>query len=74
MRKVFDEQMYLILNDPCLMTIIIQISVQKNHQINNKFLDVKKAISKQDMDKRHDHGRMSNGYGGYGNGGGGYSK
>jgi hypothetical protein len=47
--------------------------VQKNHQINNKFLDVKKAVSKQDMDKRHDHGRMNSGYGGN-YGGGGYSE
>jgi heterogeneous nuclear ribonucleoprotein A1/A3 len=50
----------------------LYLTVQKTHQINNKFLDVKKAISKQDMDKRQFSGRMGNGYGGgYG---GGYSK
>lgn len=47
-------------------------AVQKSHQIKGKSLDVKKAISKQDMDRRHDQGRMSNGYGSYG--GAGYSK
>lgn len=47
-------------------------TVQKSHQIKGKSLDVKKAISKQDMDRRHDQGRMNSGYGNYG--GGGYSK
>lgn len=37
---------------------------------------MKKAISKQDMDRRHDQGRMGGGYGSYGGGGGnsGYSE
>jgi hypothetical protein len=43
--------------------------VQKSHTIKNKLLDVKKAISKQEMDRhRSDSGRggMGNGYGNYG--------
>jgi heterogeneous nuclear ribonucleoprotein A1/A3 len=46
--------------------------VQKSHTIKNKLLDVKKAISKQEMDRhRSDSGRggMGNGYGNYGGGG-----
>lgn len=42
-----------------------KIILQKNHSINNKLLDVKKAIAKQDMDRQ-----MSGGRGG-GRGGGG---
>lgn len=44
--------------------------VQKSHTIKNKLLDVKKAISKQEMDRhRGDQGgRMGNGYGSYGGG------
>lgn len=48
--------------------------MQKSHQIKGKSLDVKKAISKQDMDRRHDQGRMNSGYGSFGGGGGGYSE
>lgn len=42
--------------------------VQKSHTIKNKLLDVKKAISKQEMDRhRGDQGRgVGNGYGSYG--------
>lgn len=45
--------------------------MQKSHTIKNKLLDVKKAISKQEMDRhRGDQGRgMGNGYGSYGGGG-----
>lgn len=39
------------------------ILVQKNHTIKNKLLDVKKAISKQDMDRFRDQGRGSGGGG-----------
>jgi heterogeneous nuclear ribonucleoprotein A1/A3 len=41
--------------------------VQKSHTIKNKLLDVKKAISKQEMDRHRSDGRggMGNGYGGY---------
>lgn len=47
--------------------------MQKSHTIKNKLLDVKKAISKQEMDRHrgNDQGRgmMGNGYGGsYGSG------
>lgn len=45
------------------------LPVQKSHTIKNKLLDVKKAISKQEMDRhRGDSGRggMGNGYGNYG--------
>lgn len=42
--------------------------MQKSHTIKNKLLDVKKAISKQEMDRhRGDQGRgAGNGYGSYG--------
>lgn len=47
-------------------------AVQKSHTIKGKLLDVKKAISKQEMDRhRGDGGRT--GYGGGGGFGGGYS-
>lgn len=53
--------------------VISLISVQKSHTIKNKLLDVKKAISKQEMDRHrggeHGGGRMGNGYGSYGGGG-----
>lgn len=46
-------------------------TVQKSHTIKNKLLDVKKAISKQEMDRHRggDSRGMGNGYGGgYGGG------
>lgn len=48
---------------------LFSFPVQKSHTIKNKLLDVKKAISKQEMDRhRTDQGRggMGNGYGNYG--------
>lgn len=41
-------------------------TVQKSHTIKNKLLDVKKAISKQEMDRHRggDSRGMGNGYGG----------
>jgi hypothetical protein len=43
--------------------------VQRSHNIKNKLLDVKKAISKQEMDRhRGDSRAMGNGYGNYGGG------
>lgn len=44
---------------------IIFLTVQKSHTIKNKLLDVKKAISKQEMDRhRGDQGRYGGSYGG----------
>lgn len=43
--------------------------MQKSHTIKNKLLDVKKAISKQEMDRHRggdQGGRMGNSYGSYG--------
>jgi hypothetical protein len=45
--------------------------VEKNHEINNQSVDVKKVINKQD-NKPMMGGRMTKGYGG--GHGGGYSK
>lgn len=53
-----------------------KIVLQKNHTIQNKLLDVKKALSKQEMDRHKDAQRQGSGYGGppmgrgYGNQGG----
>lgn len=53
-----------------------KIVLQKNHTIQNKLLDVKKALSKQEMDRHKDAQRQTGGYGGppmgrgYGNQGG----
>ncbi|KAL7024057.1 hypothetical protein ACKWTF_012885 [Chironomus riparius] len=46
-----------------------KIVLQKSHTINNKLLDVKKAISKQEMDRFRSDQRMGSNYGN----GGGYS-
>lgn len=50
-----------------LLTIVYSFfAVQKSHTIKNKLLDVKKAISKQEMDRHRggDSRGMGNGYGG----------
>lgn len=41
-----------------------KIVLQKNHTIQNKLLDVKKALSKQEMDRHKDAQRQGGGYGG----------
>lgn len=50
-----------------------KIILERTHSINNKTLDVKKAIAKQDMDRsrmyRGEGGRGGGGYGGSGRGG-----
>ncbi|XP_063705479.1 heterogeneous nuclear ribonucleoprotein 87F-like isoform X2 [Culicoides brevitarsis] len=43
-----------------------KIVLQKNHTIQNKLLDVKKALSKQEMDRHKDAQRQGGGGGGYG--------
>lgn len=45
--------------------------MQKSHTIKNKLLDVKKAISKQEMDRHRggEQGGRGGGYGSYGGGG-----
>lgn len=79
MRKSFDVQFNLeihflrTLDDQifCLSkSFVYLLAVQKSHTIKNKLLDVKKAISKQEMDRHRgdSRGGMGNGYGGYSGG------